>query len=466
MSSTVYPYAGDQPLAVGDLRPEALPVRTRSEALGPALHFVLVYAVALTFGSLFDAGLRELGWALATSAAWVGALGLVYRSRWLAPRSIGLVMSTAIGTLAGLMVLSTVGFWVPSVAPGAGGLLAMAIAVFVVSLVFETLARGYSRCRRVLLVGEDDRTASVAEELERQAASEFECVGRVRSPGSWSESSGNGAAGDAGDLRGVIALARPDIVVLAHRDEDPEPVFDAVASNRGPVSVVDLAHFYEHAFGRVPVSCLSPRWFLSLLHLNQRAYPRVVKRVLDVIVALLGLLVTAPALPVIAVLVRRSGPGGVLFRQQRLGEGGRTFEIIKFRTMVDGAEADGEAVWARRDDPRVTDVGRFLRRTRLDEVPQLWNVLRGDMSIVGPRPERPEFVDILNSEIPYWTRRHFVKPGITGWAQVRRGYADDVDGTADKFAYDLYYLKHRSLVLDLAVILMTARTLVSGSGAH
>ena len=149
-----------------------------------------------------------------------------------------------------------------------------------------------------------------------------------------------------------------------------------------------------------------------------------------------------------------------------MGEGGRIFEIVKFRTMVDGAEAGGEAVWALEDDPRVTNVGRLLRRTRLDEIPQLWNVLRGDMSIVGPRPERPEFLDVLNAEVPYWTRRHFVKPGITGWAQVRHGYADDVDGTAAKLAYDLYYLKHRSLVLDLAILLMTARILVTGSGAR
>ena len=255
-------------------------------------------------------------------------------------------------------------------------------------------------------------------------------------------------------------------MILANRDENPGPVFDAVVSNQRSVGVVDLPHFCEHAFGRVPISCVSPRWFLGLIHLNQRAYPRVVKRLFDILTAGVGLLVTAPLWPVIAVVVHRSGPGGVLFRQKRLGEGGRVFEIVKFRTMVDGAEANGKAVWALEDDPRVTRVGRFLRRTRLDEIPQLWNVLRGDMSIVGPRPERPEFLEVLNSEIPYWTRRHFVKPGITGWAQVRHGYADDVDGTADKLAYDLYYLKHRSLVLDLAILLMTARILVTGSGAR
>jgi exopolysaccharide biosynthesis polyprenyl glycosylphosphotransferase len=466
MSSTVsYPYVGDHPIAVDELRPEALRARTRSEAAGHAAHFLLVYFVTMSFLSLAGPELRELGWALATSTAWVCTLGLVYRSRWLAPRSIGLVMSTAIGTLAGLAVISTIGFWLPALAPSAGALLALTIAVFAVSLAYEKLARGYTRRRRVLVVGCDGGAASVAWEVEDEVNPEFECVGIVRSLDN-EESLRDRTVESPGDLKGMIEVTKPDIVVLANRDENPEPIFDAVASNQRPVGVVDLPHFYEYAFGRVPVSCVSARWFLGLIHLNQRAYPRVVKRVFDFLTAGLGLLVTAPVLPVIAVLVRRSGPGGVLFRQKRLGEGGQIFEILKFRTMVDGAEADGEAVWALEDDPRVTNVGRFLRRTRLDEVPQLWNVLRGDMSIVGPRPERPEFLDVLNSQVPYWTRRHFVKPGITGWAQVRHGYADDVNGTADKLAYDLYYLKHRSLVLDLAIMLMTARILVTGSGAR
>jgi len=461
MSSTVYPYAGDQPVAVGEPR-----IRTRSKGRGLAAHFALVYAVTVILASIIDPGLGELGWAIVTSMAWVCALGLVYRSRWLAPRAIGLVMSTAIGTLAGLAVISTIGFWIPSLVPSARLLLALMIAVFGISLAYERLLGGYARVRRVLVVGDDERAESVAWELDENADAEFECVGVV---GSLDGENGNSRASgseDSGDLQAMIALAKPDIVVLANRDENPGPVFDAVVSSQRSVRVVDLPHFYEHAFGRVPISCVSPRWFLGLIHLNQRAYPRIAKRLLDIVTAVLGLLVTAPVWPVIAVSVNRSGPGGVFFRQKRLGEGGRIFEIVKFRTMVDGAEAGGEAVWALEDDPRVTNVGRLLRRTRLDEIPQLWNVLRGDMSIVGPRPERPEFLDVLNAEVPYWTRRHFAKPGITGWAQVRHGYADDVDGTAAKLAYDLYYLKHRSLVLDLAILLMTARILVTGSGAR
>jgi exopolysaccharide biosynthesis polyprenyl glycosylphosphotransferase len=197
--------------------------------------------------------------------------------------------------------------------------------------------------------------------------------------------------------------------------------------------------------------------------LYRRPYSQFAKRTFDVTVSLvLGLLV-CPVLPVLALLVRRSGP--VIFRQVRLGEGGRPFTIYKFRTMRVDAEANG-AVWASEHDPRITPVGRFLRKMRLDELPQLWNVLRGEMSIVGPRPERPEFVAQLEAEVPFWGRRHLVKPGVTGWAQVRRGYTADAAGTGDKLSYDLWYLRHRSLVVDLAICVKTFSTLVTASGAR
>jgi exopolysaccharide biosynthesis polyprenyl glycosylphosphotransferase len=205
---------------------------------------------------------------------------------------------------------------------------------------------------------------------------------------------------------------------------------------------------------------------MSLLDLYRRSYSRTAKRILDLAFALSGLLIFAPLLPLVALLVRRSGPGPVLYRQVRLGQGGNTFEILKFRTMTDGAEEPGKALWAEVCDERVTAVGRFLRRTRLDELPQLWNVLRGDMSIVGPRPERPEFRELLEAEIPFWMQRHIVKPGITGWAQVHHGYTSDVAGAAEKLSYDLYYVKHRSLALDLEIVAKTVRVVLSGNGAQ
>jgi lipopolysaccharide/colanic/teichoic acid biosynthesis glycosyltransferase len=221
------------------------------------------------------------------------------------------------------------------------------------------------------------------------------------------------------------------------------------------VRVITLHGFYEHVMGRVPLADLSPNWFMSVLHLYQRPYSRYTKRAFDFLSAVLGLICLAPLLAFGVVLVRLSGSGSILYRQVRLGERGRPFEILKFRTMVPGAEEPGAARWAEADDPRVTWAGRLLRRVHIDELPQLWNVLRGEMSIVGPRPERPEFLSLLEREVPFWTRRHLVKPGITGWAQVQAGYAADVASAGEKLSYDLYYLKHRSLALDLAIAVKT-----------
>jgi lipopolysaccharide/colanic/teichoic acid biosynthesis glycosyltransferase len=202
-----------------------------------------------------------------------------------------------------------------------------------------------------------------------------------------------------------------------------------------------------------------------VLHLYQRPYGRLAKRLFDIVVAAVGLLVTVPLMLVAVVIVGSSG-GPLFYRQLRLGANGRPFWILKFRSMYVGAEQPGVARWAEANDPRIIRGGRFLRLTRIDELPQLWNVLNGDMSIVGPRPERPEFVEELEADVPFWDRRHLVKPGITGWAQIRSGYAADTLGTEEKLSYDLWYLRHRSLLLDFVICLKTVPRVVSGWGAR
>jgi lipopolysaccharide/colanic/teichoic acid biosynthesis glycosyltransferase len=204
---------------------------------------------------------------------------------------------------------------------------------------------------------------------------------------------------------------------------------------------------------------------MGILHLRQPLHARWSKRAFDVLTAAVGLLLVLPLLPLIALLVRTT-PGPVIYRQTRLGEGGRPFTIYKFRTMVADAEATGRAQWCVDGDERVTPAGRLLRRAHLDEIPQLWNVLKGDMSIVGPRPERPEFVRMLEREMPFWSRRLLIKPGVTGWAQVRSGYSADCATCAEKLSYDLWYIRHRSLLVDLAVCLRTAALMASSVFAH
>jgi exopolysaccharide biosynthesis polyprenyl glycosylphosphotransferase len=189
------------------------------------------------------------------------------------------------------------------------------------------------------------------------------------------------------------------------------------------------------------------------------------KRASDIVLALLGLLLAAPVMAVVAVVVRYTSPGPVIYRQVRVGKDGRLITIFKFRSMRVDAEAGTGAVWAVTKDPRVTPVGRFLRRSRLDEIPQLLNVLRGDMSFVGPRPERPEFVAELTRQIPFYGQRHVVRPGVTGWAQVRHRYGASVEDSQEKLQYDLFYIKHLSMLFDVFILTETVKTVLMRRGS-
>jgi len=271
---------------------------------------------------------------------------------------------------------------------------------------------------------------------------------------------------DAMGVIGAVDVLRPELLVVGD-DADRAGIVHQLL-DRGPrnLRIISLHQFYEYAFGRVPVENLSPIWFMSVIHVYRRAYSRVTKRAFDLFVGGLALILSIPIIAVLALLVRRSGPGPILYRQTRLGEGGATYQVLKLRTMVDGAEDDTGAAWASDDDPRVTRLGGFLRDSRLDELPQFWNVVRGEMSLVGPRPERPEFLDELQQEVPFWTTRLLVKPGITGWAQLNIGYTSDAGGAAEKLSYDLYYLRHRSLWMDIVIAAATARFMASGACSH
>jgi exopolysaccharide biosynthesis polyprenyl glycosylphosphotransferase len=262
----------------------------------------------------------------------------------------------------------------------------------------------------------------------------------------------------------IVRRQAADVIVCSREQVRTRAVDRLLDAGVTTVRVVNALDFYESAFGRVADHRMTKTWFTSVLAQRSR-YSARTKRILDIVVAVLALVVFAPFAAAIAIAVACGGGGPILFRQVRSGEAGKTFTMVKFRTMVADAERDG-AVWASDHDPRITPIGRFLRKTRLDEIPQFWNVLRGEMSIVGPRPERPEYLDYLQREVPFWNRRLLLKPGITGWAQVHHAYSDDVRGAARKLAYDLYYLKHRSFGLDLLIVFTTFKIVLSGRGAH
>jgi exopolysaccharide biosynthesis polyprenyl glycosylphosphotransferase len=337
-------------------------------------------------------------------------------------------------------------------------LLGITVGVFASASIWEWFVRQTSAGRTsVLVVGSEELATGIAEEM-RRARSGFHLLGRI---GACRSSNRDvPCLGGLPELAQVVEAQRPDIVVVTD-EASYKLVVDRLLDVAGAgFRIAGLATFFEYAFGRVPLPHLTPAWFMGVLHLRQHVYARWTKRAFDILVASIGLVLVAPLFPVIAFLVWRTD-GPMIYRQTRLGEGGRPFTVYKFRTMVCDAEAPDEPQWATEFDQRATPIGSFLRRTHLDEIPQLWNVLKGDMSMVGPRPERPEFVAMLEASTPFWSRRLLIKPGVTGWAQVCSGYAADCEASADKLSYDLWYIRHRNLAVDVAVCLKTAGLLLS-----
>jgi exopolysaccharide biosynthesis polyprenyl glycosylphosphotransferase len=397
------------------------------------------------------------------AAVWFLALRNAYRA---VPFTLGAAVPAAVGTLTGLVVISALNFWLPL--PGAeltlSTLALMALSVFILSTLWEAAwRRQFAAKRRVLVVGTTSWAKDLAESAEHSTDVPFRVVGIVDDAARSQRDAGVPVLGGVADLSDIVEAQRPDLIVLTEGDGSGralESLLDVASSG---FRVVGVTQFFEHVFGWVPIRHLTSGWFMSILHLHQRRYSRFAKRGFDVVVACLGMLLVAPLVPFIVFVVRRT-PGSVIYRQVRVGEGGEPFTMYKFRTMEEDAEAPGRPVYAEENDPRVTRSGRVLRRTHLDELPQLWNVLKGEMSIVGPRPERPEFVRMLETTVPFQARRVLIKPGITGWAQLRCDYASDSESAADRLSYDLWYLRHRNLTVDLAICAKTFSALLFHPG--
>ena len=229
------------------------------------------------------------------------------------------------------------------------------------------------------------------------------------------------------------------------------------------ISFNDLPSFYEKILGKVPVSSIGEIWFLENLTESQKNFYEAFKRVLDMLAALVFGIISFCFYPIIILAIKIDSRGPIFYKQIRISQDGQIFKVIKFRSMIEEAEKDG-AQWADQQDHRITKVGRFLRKTRIDEFPQFWNIFIGQMSFIGPRPERIEFVQQLEKEIPYYQIRHIVKPGLTGWAQVNFRYGASVEDSIEKLQYELYYIKHRSFILDLSILLRTIKIILKGGG--
>lgn len=272
----------------------------------------------------------------------------------------------------------------------------------------------------------------------------------------------------AGSLEETVRRLRVNEIIVALQEQRGGvlPVSQLLNCRLRGVRITDLSAFFERMTGEVPVNSLKASWLIYGDGFRQGWSRRLVKRAFDIVASVLVLVVASPvmALGALAILLESGRP--IIFRQERVGLGGRTFMLLKFRSMRTDAEKDGVPRWASTGDPRVTRVGRFIRRTRIDELPQIFNVLKGEMSFVGPRPERPFFVSQLTEQVPFYGARHTVKPGLTGWAQVRYSYGASVEDAVRKLQYDLYYVKNHTVTLDFVILFSTIRVVVLGEGAR
>lgn len=408
-----------------------------------------------------------------TFARLSGIAQFVYRTRAVVRGAVG---------------LAAVAFFVPWLEISSVEVMLLSVIVYVVGLVWGYVTRWIfagTEVSRTLIIGDGERVGKFIAEFAADPHPQYKIVGYLTE----TTSDGSDDVDDETTLGEIVAMfGEAEIVPIGQRlgnidtlenvieNEHIDTVVVAVRRNRlqlfsrlsncdREIAVQELPAFSEHVFGRVPVEQINAAWFMHLIHPFYRPYSRILKRSTDMLMAGIISLFAAPVVPLAALAVRLSGPGPILYSQVRVGENGREFRIYKFRTMVQDAEKGG-AQWAQKNDPRVTPIGKLFRSTRIDEIPQLWNILRGNMSFVGPRPERPEFVAELEESVPYYRRRHMVKPGLTGWAQVRASYTDSVDGAAEKLGYELYYLKHQSLFLDFLIFLETIRVVFLRVGSR
>ena len=370
--------------------------------------------------------------------------------------------------------LAVLYFWVPNLMVGRGVFLIAAVLLTTVivgwRLAFEWISGRVGPRERLLLVGTSPATVELARELfERRHQLGVEIVGFIDpNPAKVGLPLLNpGIVGTIEDIPSVVRSKDVDRVVVSLADaRGTLPVDKLLEMKLEGVTFDHLASVYEEYTGKIAVENLRPSWLIFSDGFRKSHSLTAAKRVMDVLCAGLGLVLATPLMIAAAMAIRVTSPGPILYHQKRVGKNGHVFTVHKFRSMRVDAEAASGPVWAsKRGDPRVTPIGGFLRRSRLDEVPQLWNVLKGDMSFVGPRPERPEFVAELTKEIRFYGQRHVVRPGLTGWAQVCYTYGATTEDALQKLQYDLYYIKNLSIALDFYIVFETIKTVILRKGA-
>lgn len=379
----------------------------------------------------------------------------------------------AVGILLGSIVLAVLYYALPSTELSRGlNTVALAYAVVLLLVgrylflrrVDENIFR-----RRTIIFGAGERASAIGDLRRKADRRGFKIIASVPAPGDAITYEKNGILiADKPIDRLAEELDADEIVVAMDDRRGNLAVRELLNARLRGVEVIDLIEFLERETGKIRVDLVNPGWLIFSAGFRASRLRKVTKRVFDVSISSLILFFTWPIMLVISIAIKIEDGlrAPVFYFQERVGERGEVFNVLKFRSMIEDAEADGRAVWASKDDARITYVGNVLRNFRLDELPQILNVLRGQMSIVGPRPERPEFVNEFSQSIPYYSERHTVKPGITGWAQLRYSYGATEEDAIEKLQFDLYYIKNQSLMLDILIILQTVEVVLWGKGAR
>lgn len=344
--------------------------------------------------------------------------------------------------------------------------LALGLVIFAVLHIFsEVVRRSRAQHReggKVLLVGNGPLAQQMAE-LMGNTSDRFKLVGQVKYPNPQAQKDGL-------DPKEILDLAKQlqakHILISLKERRGIFPLKAMLACKLSGIEVLDAPGLYERMTGKLLIENITPSWFIFCHGFKVTRFLRACKRLTDITLALVGLALFAPFGLLVALIIKLDSPGPIFFRQIRVGQGDRQFKLVKFRSMSQDAEKNCGAVWAKKNDARVTRLGYFLRKFRIDEIPQLYNVLKGEMSLVGPRPERPEFVETLKKRIPYYSERHYVKPGVTGWAQVSYPYGASVEDAIEKLRYDMYYIKNISLFFDLRIIFRTISVILFCKGSR
>ncbi|HEX4169754.1 MAG TPA: sugar transferase [Bryobacteraceae bacterium] len=381
-----------------------------------------------------------------------------------------LVQQVCLAVGCALLFMAFVGYLKPDVLLGRWLMVLGSFGVIITLPVWRVVFWKYIvaglRSERVLLMGNSSILGEVIEQIQDRPEFGYSILGYLEEEDS-SVTFKVPCLGRVDEVRRVCAECRPTRIVVGMAERRNRlPVQDLLEIRFGGVRIEDAADTYEMALHRVCSRKIQPSQLIFSSSLGPRPQAIAFQTFYSLILGLVGLILTAPLMLFAALAVRLSSKGPVLYRQRRTGLDGRSFTLYKFRSMYVDAEARTGAVWAKKDDPRITPAGRWLRKIRLDELPQFWNVVRGDMTIVGPRPERPEFVELLAQQIPYYRQRLAVKPGITGWAQINHKYGDTQLDAMIKLEYDLYYIKHIAPALDFYIIFHTIKVMLLSRGAQ